>query len=505
MNTLFSGLVVLAVLYVWSRHHKFRNAVLPPGPKPLPLVGNILDLTARELWLRVEKWARCFGDIVYIHVFGQGLVFLNTQQAAVDLLEKQGSIYSDKPSLVMAGELCGCENMVAFTRYGDFARRQRKLMHEALGASAVRTFLPLLEIETHALVRGIMADPKDYIGYIRKYAGGLTLLVIYGYRVTSNEDPYLMLAEECVDILSNRIASGGGIWPVDIFPFLKHLPLWAPGSGFKHKAIEWRAKMEEFVEKPFQNLKEQMKNGTNVPCFVSHLMESSLERGDKAVDQQREFDVKWTANSMYSASLDTTITVVQDFLLAMMAHPEVLRKAQEEIDRVVGPGRLPAFTDRPNLPYIDCVMSEVLRWGCPVPLDLWKMMFITACLSRKELWKMLRNEEVYPDAHEFKPERFLVEVDEATAKRRDPRNFVFGFGRRRCPGNHLIEQSFWIVMTTILATLDISKAKDENGNVLEPNVVYENSVFRSPSTFQCDLRPRTEQALKIMRQTADAH
>lgn len=138
---------------------------------------------------------------------------------------------------------------------------------------------------------------------------------------------------------------------------------------------------------------------------------------------------------------------------------------------------------------------------------------------------------------------------------------------RRCPGNHLIEQSFWIVMTTILATLDISKAKDENGNVLEPNVVYENSVFRyvafshfcsfvvsygilrcrlvstsdchgfitvllvqesclivfffftffcvaagnpclfdrSPSTFQCDLRPRTEQALKIMRQTADAH
>lgn len=44
--------------------------------------------------------------------------------------------------------------------------------------------------------------------------------------------------------------------------------------------------------------------------------------------------------------------------------------------------------------------------------------------------KMLRNEEVYPDAHKFKPERFLVEVDEVTAKRRDPRNFVFGFGRR---------------------------------------------------------------------------
>ena len=52
-------------------------------------------------------------------------------------------------------------------------------MHEALGASAVRTFLPLLEIETHALVRGIMADPKDYIGYIRKLVQAQHLLVSF--------------------------------------------------------------------------------------------------------------------------------------------------------------------------------------------------------------------------------------------------------------------------------------------------------------------------------------
>lgn len=113
-----------------------------------------------------------------------------------------------------------------------------------------------------------------------------------------------------------------------------------------------------------------------------------------------------------------TVTVVQDFILAMMEHPEVLRKAQEEIDRVVGPGRLPTFSDRPQLPYVDCVMSEVLRWGVPVPLgmfgsvsyaeefsprrratliltslvakvfriDSWKMMSITACIFLKEPW-----------------------------------------------------------------------------------------------------------------------
>jgi hypothetical protein len=52
----------------------------------------------------------------------------------------------------------------------------------------------------------------------RRYAGGLTLLVVYGYKVTSNEDEFLTLAEECVSLLANRVASGGGVWPVDIFP-----------------------------------------------------------------------------------------------------------------------------------------------------------------------------------------------------------------------------------------------------------------------------------------------
>jgi hypothetical protein len=88
----------------------------------VPLLGNIRELTAKELWLPAQQWAKrhgkkvhrrnvppissCTGDVVYLHILGQGLVFLNSPEAAFDLLDKRGSIYSDKPSLVMAGELC---------------------------------------------------------------------------------------------------------------------------------------------------------------------------------------------------------------------------------------------------------------------------------------------------------------------------------------------------------------------------------------------------------------
>ena len=115
--------------------------------------------------------------------------------------------------------------MVAFTRYGDKSRRQRRLMNSALGVNAVKAYRPLLANESLSLMKRILADPQDYLGYIRRYAGGLTLQSIYGYRAETNDDPFLTMGTECVDILSNHIASGGGIWPVDIFPFCKLLLL----------------------------------------------------------------------------------------------------------------------------------------------------------------------------------------------------------------------------------------------------------------------------------------
>ncbi|KAG5643437.1 hypothetical protein DXG03_000945, partial [Asterophora parasitica] len=262
------------------------------------------------------------GDVVYLHVLGQGLVFLNSPEAAFELLDKRGSIYSDKPSLMMAGELCGCKNMVrvlhwyadpsynrahdfdpaqvAFTGYGDQSKRQRKIMHKAFGLSAIPSYNPLLQSETHAFLRRIIGSPESYVAHTRRYAGALTLKVVYGYEPLAYEDKFIALAEECVDILANEIASGGGIWPVDIFPSLQYLPTWAPGSAFKVKAAKWKAKMEEFVDKPYEYMKNSIKSGTFKPSFCSTLLDD-----DSKTSEEFEFDLKWTANSMYSASMDT--------------------------------------------------------------------------------------------------------------------------------------------------------------------------------------------------------
>ncbi|KAJ7035208.1 cytochrome P450 [Mycena alexandri] len=492
---------VLVTLLV--RRWKSSSGALPPGPRPVPILGNVLDLQAKELWLVAEKWAKKFGDVAYLHVAGQGLVF-----ATMDLLDKKGSIYGDKPTLVMAGELCGCDNMVAFTRYGDTSRRQRKLINQAFGVQVIPAYHPLIEAETLSFIRSLVADPSNYIAHTRRYAGGMTLSVVYGYEAAGNNDKFLNLGEECVDLLSNKIASGGGIVRVfflDIFPSLKRLPTWAPGSGFLIKAAQWKAKMDEFVDRPYEFVKASLKSGTYVPSFCSMLLED-----EKKCTPQFEFDLKQTANSMYSASMDTTITVFCHFLLAMVLHPEVLIKAQKEIDSVVGTDRLPTFSDRASLPFVDAVLSEVYRWGVPVPLslphrlmedDVYRGMLIPkGSLIFGNVWAITRDETLFPNASAFLPERYLEKVEPALAKKRDPRSYVFGFGRRRCPGVNLVESSVWILITSVLATLDISKAKDSFGNPVEPKIDFNNSVFRMPDHFDCDIRPRSEQALKLLRQ-----
>jgi cytochrome P450 len=135
------------------------------------------------------------------------------------------------------------------------------------------------------------------------------------------------------------------------------------------------------------------------------------------------------------------------------------------------------------------------------------------------VWAMLRDPEVFPDPERFDPERYLEKVDEETARQRDPRVFVFGFGRRRCPGAHLVESSVWLMLATMLATLDIEKPRDKDGKDIELEVKFENSVFRSTSPFfiaresvfisllrtathfAVILRPRSDAALRLIEES----
>ena len=148
-----------------------------------------------------------------------------------------------------------------FTTYGEIFRRRRRLMHQTLGPRTLPQYLSGLEAETKTFILSLLTDSDNYLRHIRRYSGGLTLSIIYGYQVKSSDDKYLLLAEECMDLLANKMSSSPGLWPVDILPFLRFIPSWFPGGSFKKKAAEWKLKMATFVESPYAHTKASLVSG----------------------------------------------------------------------------------------------------------------------------------------------------------------------------------------------------------------------------------------------------
>ncbi|KAJ3481790.1 hypothetical protein NLJ89_g12184 [Agrocybe chaxingu] len=198
------------------------------------------------------------------------------------------------------------------------------------------------------------------MAHLRKFAGGIILGLTYGYEVQDGEDPYVNLIEGANDNFNASTVPGA--FPVDFFPILKSLPEWLPGMGFMQLARKWKKDTLAMIEVPYEFTKKQIAAGTAVPSFLS----TSLE-DEKSLSADDIRDLKCTAASMYGGGADTTVSAEYAFFLAMVLFPEVQKKAQAELDSVIGSGRLPTFADQPHLPYINAVVLEALRWNSVAP------------------------------------------------------------------------------------------------------------------------------------------
>jgi cytochrome P450 len=291
---------------------------------------------------------------------------------------------------------------------------------------------------------------------------------------------------------------------VDILPFLAMVPAWFPGAGFKHIAREWRGSLEKMVSAPYELVKDQMVAGIAPVSFTSNLLEGS------DLSAEEDHAVKWSAFSLYAGGADTTVSVIYSLFLAMTLFPDVQKKAQAEIDAVVGPDRLPSFVDRDSLPYIDALVKEVLRWNVVTPTgfahcvtedDIHDGYYIPkGSLVMPNVWFMLNDPRTYANPSQFNPERFLAKVGKEPEMA--PRTVCYGFGRRICPGLHLADASIWISTVMSLAVFDISKVV-ENGVEITPDVDPLPGTISHPKPFKCSIKPRSAAAIRLIEQDAN--
>ena len=291
-------------------------------------------------------------------------------------------------------------------------------------------------------------------------------------------------------------------WPADIIPAFKYLPEWFPGGSSNGTARVWKGINDAVTDIPYTFVKQQMAEGIHRPSYVSRHIDE-ITKDQQKLSVEAENTIKCTAANLYGAGADTTASSLSSFILAMLKFPHVQRKAQEEIDNLTGSIRLPCFEDRENLPYVEGVVKEALRWFPVTPMGVAHLVdedvtikgyFIPkgAFLLPAVRW-LLHDPQVYTEPEAFDPSRYLPPRNEP-----DPTEAAFGFGRRICAGRHLADSSLFITIAQLLAVFHVSKALDDEGREIEPQIGSVPGVVDHPVKFPYRIAPRSPKHVSLV-------
>ncbi|CAG5137089.1 uncharacterized protein ALTATR162_LOCUS38 [Alternaria atra] len=502
-----TGLVVLLGIiaaYLVNRLVRSNNHCrpLPPGPKGIPILGNVNDLPKPGM-LECHHWLKhkdLYGPISSVTVLGQTFVIINDAQIALELLRDRSVIHSARPHMVFSSEMIGWKNTLAFSGYTDTFKLHRKNIAKVAGSSvSLQVFDRVQEAEAAHFLLNVLDSPENLFDHIKREAGAVILKITYGYTANAHgEDPFVDMAGRTMQGFAE--ATVPGKWAVDIMPFLRYVPDWMPGTGFKATAHQMAAQLKQTTEQPYEFVKQQMREKKHKTSFLSQAIENI------GSDPEMERIHKWSASSMYLGGADTTVSSLMTFFLAMTLFPEVQKKAQEELDHVIGGSRLPVTADREKLPYIEAVMKETHRWHPVAPMAL------PHCSTKEDViqgyripkgalllpnnWWFTHDPSVYPSPMTFLPERFF---DTPTHKAEpDPRNWIFGYGRRVCPGRYVADNAVFMTIAQTLAVFKIEKLV-ENGKTVEPELKFEPGVVSHPVPYRTSIKPRSEKHKQLIR------
>ncbi|KAI0794561.1 cytochrome P450 [Fomes fomentarius] len=329
------------------------------------------------------------------------------------------------------------------------------------------------------------------------FAGDIVLQLAYGYRASDPSGKELVkLVDDAMYGFSETTKPNAFL--VDIFPILRYVPSWFPGASWKHKAKEYRDYLEEMLRAPFELVKQQMTAGLARPSFT----QSHLE-GQKHSSQQERI-IQWAAAGIYSGGADTTVAGIEAFMLAITRHTDEQRKAQAELDVVVGRDHLPTLADRKRLPYCEGLYLEIIRRYTFGPLGLAHVVreddihdgFFKpkGSIVIPNNWRYYQDPNTYPNPAAFSPERFI-----GPGKQFDPRKYLFGYGRRICPGIHLADASMWLACVSILAVFDIVPPTTKDGKPVIPAGEFQDGGISHPEPFECGITPRTPGTEALVR------
>ncbi|KAI0792973.1 cytochrome P450 [Irpex lacteus] len=465
--------IVLVVLVARALISSFRNRNTFPGPPGLPLIGNVHQIPSGLQFQKYREWAEKYGPIFSMKLFGQRVLVLDTFKAASDLFDHCSYVYDGRPRLTMTNEIITGGLMMALIGYGDLLRRYRRATHDAFNVRAVENYQSFQKQAAALAVLQTVSNPKNWWHNIEISIASPIFRLLCGF-----------------------------------LPRMKYIPAWL--APWKRQGLARYEEETRYYKHLFEDACEQ--SGSDGPrSFATHLLEN-----EHRCNFTKE-ESAWLCAMMIFGGMETTHTAMTWFILAMLHYPHVMRKAQAELDAVVGRDRAPNFKDEERLPYITALVKETLRWHPPSPLgmshraleDNWFRGHLIPkdTIVIGNIWSMNKDPEIFPDYDVFRPERYLEDNEKVGGALGDTHQMghaAFGFGRRICPGMFFADQGLFIAIATLLWAFDLRPPLDKQGKeVLPPTDKWiDIGLIVRPEPYDCRFIPRFPEVQDIMEAEA---
>ncbi|XP_063346456.1 cytochrome P450 1A1 [Pelmatolapia mariae] len=476
-------LLTLLLMVIWGRKskrsffHFHHDSQLdhtkyppPPGPKPWPLVGNLLQV-GEQIHLSLTGLRLQYGDIFKLRLGSLTVVVLSGYNTIRQALVRHGETFAGRPNLFIFSAIANGTSMTFNENYGPVW-----LLHKKLCKNALRSFSqaePRGFGATCLLEEHICAEAAGMVQVIREKAAkeetegidpattlvtsvaNVVCALCFGKRYDYSDKEFLTIVDVNNEVL--KLFAAGNL--ADFFPVFRYFP-----SPSLRKIVQYVRRMNRFMERNIEEHvdtfdKNRIRDITDALIALCEEREESKDTSMLSNDQ-----IIHTVIDIFGAGFDTIIAGLQWSLLYLIKFPDIQDKIHQEIDEHIGKLQLPRFSNKAKMPFTEAFIYEVFRHASYVPFTIphcttrditFNGYFIPkdTCVFINQ-YQVNHDTDLWGDPETFRPQRFLNPCG-LLNKELTEKVQIFGMGKRRCLGDEFARLEMFVFLTTLLHGLRI--------------------------------------------------
>ncbi|XP_058624453.1 cytochrome P450 2K6-like [Onychostoma macrolepis] len=456
----FGALLLCLVIYLFSISCSSQDGEkkYPPGPKPLPLVGNLHTLDLKKTYLSLWELSKQYGSVYTVHFGPKKVLILSGYKAVKQALVNLSEEFGDRDITPIFHDFNQGYGIV-FSN-GENWREMRRFALSNLrdfGMGKKRSEEIIIE-ETQYLkeeFEKFEGKPFETTLPLAMAVSNVISAIVFSTRFEySNTKLHRMIKRAYENM---RMTGSASVQLYNMFPWIR--PFVANQKRLMNNVKETFRQSEEIINGLKKTLNPQDPRGIADSFLIRQQKDEESGKTDSFYNSKNLY---CTTNNLFGAGTDTTATTLRWGLLLMAKYPEIQADVQDEIDRVIG-GRQPTAEDRKNLPYTDAVIHEIQRFANVAPLGSPRQttcdVHLNGYFIKKgtSVWPLLvsvlRDENEWETPDSFNPKHFLN--DQGKFVKKDA-FMPFSAGRRACPGESLAKMELFLFFTSLLQRFHFS-------------------------------------------------